>query len=549
MKAAKHFNMENILILILFAFGILYGQATSSCPFSDPQCHPLCIEYKGECKYCRCKVISAPSSGGGSSSRDKYGGNGSGSSDRYGGSGSGLSAKWNSNYGLRDNSNSFGGGHTENSGSNSGGNTENTKVIIIHEKDTQTQQLSALPGLPMGGNMGGHMASHMSFNMPHGPMAVQNPFSHHTSSYGRGHSMNVPLKSPGIPKYCISVDKMEFEDCSCTVVDEGGCQTCPCYSASRFWIAVRPKESQDKPKPKHNECLGTTMCMMSCKGGYHLGETGSDGCQSCTCLKREQKQTEKTHKNEEKTCLKLYECIIKCSERKLGFTVGEETSDGCRSCKCQEGKSSGSGGKTNNGGGGSMMEMFGNTNGGNNVLKSPDKASNGSKAKCNPPMVMCTNDGNNLMQTMSGGSGSSAGSGGSSGSGNGSGSGSGPFNPMGGGSGSGGGMKNPFGSSSGGAGSGTGMKSPFGSSSGGAGSGAGMKSPFSKGGPGAGPGGAPGMGGMGPHGPSNPGFPSQKKVEQTSYNKNCFGPSCSAKDGGLVEGTLENDLIMGIFRK
>lgn len=124
-------------------------------------------------------VISAPSSGGGSSSRDKYGGNGSGSSDRYGGSGSGLSAKWNSNYGLRDNSNSFGGGHTENSGSNSGGNTENTKVIIIHEKDTQTQQLSALPGLPMGGNMGGHMASHMSFNMPHGPMAVQNPFSHH----------------------------------------------------------------------------------------------------------------------------------------------------------------------------------------------------------------------------------------------------------------------------------------------------------------------------------------------------------------------------------
>ncbi|CAG2198318.1 unnamed protein product [Mytilus edulis] len=334
MKAAKHFNMENILILILFAFGILYGQATSSCPFSDPQCHPLCIEYKGECKYCRCKVISAPSSGSGSSSRDKYGGSGSGSSDRYGGSGSGLSAKWNSNYGL-----------------------EIIQIVLEGVIQKILVQIVA-------------------------------------SSYGRGHSMNVPLKSPGIPKYCISVDKMEFEDCSCTVVDEGGCQTCPCYSASRFWIAVRPKESQEKPKPKHNECLGTTLCMMSCKGGYHLGETGSDGCQSCTCLKREQKQTEKTH-NEEKSCLKLYECIIKCSERKLGFTVGEETSDGCRSCKCQEGKSSGSGGKTNNGGGGSMMEMFGNTNGGNNVLKSPDKASNESKAKCNPPMVMCTNDGNN----------------------------------------------------------------------------------------------------------------------------------------------------------
>ncbi|XP_063438785.1 uncharacterized protein LOC134719755 [Mytilus trossulus] len=524
--------MENILILILVIFGFLYGQATSSCPFSDPQCHPLCIEYKGECKYCRCKVVSA-SSESGSSSRDKFGGSGSSSSDGYGGIGSGSSAKWNSNYG--DNSN---GHHTENSGSNSGGNTENTKVIIIHEKDTQPQQLSALPGLPMGGYMGGNMGGHMPLNMPHGPMTAQNPFSHHTSSYGRGHSMNVPLKSPGIPKYCISVDKMDFENCPCTVVDEGGCQTCPCYSASRFWIAVRQKETQEKPKPKQNECLGTTLCMMSCKGGYHLGETGSDGCQSCTCLKREQTKPEKPQKNEEKSCLKLYECIIKCSEKKLGFTVGEETSDGCRSCKCEEEKSSGSGGKTN-GGGGSMMKMFGNTNGGNNVLKSPDKAGNESKAKCNPPMVMCTNDGNNLMQTMVGGSGGSDGSGGSSGSG--------AFNPMGGGSGSGEGMKSPFGSSSGGSGSGAGMKSPFGSSSGGSGSGAGMKSPFGKGGGGAG--GAPGMGGMGPHGPSNPGFPSQKKVEQTSYNDNCFGPSCSAKDGGLVEGTLENDLSMGIFRK
>ncbi|CAC5360490.1 unnamed protein product [Mytilus coruscus] len=474
---------------------MLKRQTKSSCPFSDPDCHPLCIEYIRECKYCRCKVSS---SGSRSSSSDKFGGSGSSSSDKYGGSGSGSSDKWTSKYG--DNSNSFGGGYTDNSGSNSGGNTENTKVIIIHEKDTQTQQLTALPGLPM------------------------------TSSYGRGHSMNVPLKSPGIPKYCISVDKMDFEDCPCTVVDEGGCLTCPCYSASRFWIAVRQKESHEKPKPKHNECIGTTLCMMSCKGGYHLGETGSDGCQSCTCIKREQKQPQKPQNNE-KTCLKLYQCIIKCSERKLGFTVGEETSDGCRSCKCEEENSGGgSGGKTNNGGSGSMMKMFGNTNGGNNVLKSPDKGvgtsgGNESKTKCNPPMVMCTNDGNNLMQTMSGGSGGSSGSGSGIGSGVmnlGSGD-SGPFNPMGRGSGSGGGMKSPFGSSSGGSGSGSGMKSPFGN-----------------GGPGAGTGGGPGMGGMGPHGPS---------MEQTAYNENCFGPSCSAKDGGLVEGTLENDLIMGRFRK
>lgn len=125
---------------------------------------------------CLFSVVSA-SSESGSSSRDKFGGSGSSSSDRYGGSGSSSSAKWNSNFG--DNSN---GHHSENSGSNSGGNTENTKVIIIHEKDTQTQQLTALPGLPMGGNMGGHMGGLMPFNMPHGPMTAQNPFSHHVST-------------------------------------------------------------------------------------------------------------------------------------------------------------------------------------------------------------------------------------------------------------------------------------------------------------------------------------------------------------------------------
>jgi hypothetical protein len=56
------------------------------------------------------------------------------------------------------------------------------------------------------------------------------------------------------------------------------------FLASRFWIAVRTKASKPKPKEK-KECVGTLLCMMSCKGGYHLGETGPDGCQSCTCLK------------------------------------------------------------------------------------------------------------------------------------------------------------------------------------------------------------------------------------------------------------------------
>jgi hypothetical protein len=33
--------------------------------------------------------------------------------------------------------------------------------------------------------------------------------------------------------------------------------------------------------------MSTVLCMLSCKTGYSLGATGSDGCQSCTCLARE----------------------------------------------------------------------------------------------------------------------------------------------------------------------------------------------------------------------------------------------------------------------
>lgn len=70
-------------------------------------------------------------------------------------------------------------------------------------------------------------------------------------------------------------------------------------------------------------------------------------------------------KKQEKECLKVYECIIKCSEKKLGFTVGEETSNGCRSCKClmEEHSTGGSSGyKWTTGSGGFNT---GNSNGNN----------------------------------------------------------------------------------------------------------------------------------------------------------------------------------------
>lgn len=76
-----------------------------------------------------------------------------------------MSDKWNSEISGHSN---------KGEPKNNEGNSENTKVVIIHETDTQTNQLTSLPGLPMAG--------HMPFNIPHGPMAPQNPFVHHVST-------------------------------------------------------------------------------------------------------------------------------------------------------------------------------------------------------------------------------------------------------------------------------------------------------------------------------------------------------------------------------
>ena len=61
--------------------------------------------------------------------------------------------------------------------------------------------------------------------------------------------------------------------------------------ASRFWIAVKQKNTSNKPKPEKKECIGTMLCMLTCKSGYQLGKTGPDGCQACTCLKHGKAKT------------------------------------------------------------------------------------------------------------------------------------------------------------------------------------------------------------------------------------------------------------------
>lgn len=34
------------------------------------------------------------------------------------------------------------------------------------------------------------------------------------------------------------------------------------------------------------DCLGTIICMLSCKDGYTLGRKDPDGCQACHCTKK-----------------------------------------------------------------------------------------------------------------------------------------------------------------------------------------------------------------------------------------------------------------------
>ena len=49
--------------------------------------------------------------------------------------------------------------------------------------------------------------------------------------------------------------------------------------------------SREEHTEKKHDCMGTILCMLSCKDGYQLGPTQNDGCQSCTCAKEQGKPT------------------------------------------------------------------------------------------------------------------------------------------------------------------------------------------------------------------------------------------------------------------
>lgn len=57
--------------------------------------------------------------------------------------------------------------------------------------------------------------------------------------------------------------------------------------ATKAWMPVCENSPAPRPHPKpQNSCVGTKLCITSCKGEVKIGETGPDGCQRCTCMKK-----------------------------------------------------------------------------------------------------------------------------------------------------------------------------------------------------------------------------------------------------------------------
>ena len=62
---------------------------------------------------------------------------------------------------------------------------------------------------------------------------------------------------------------------------------CFTVSATKAWMPVCEGPAKATPQTaSHNSCVGTKLCIMSCDGEAKIGETGPDGCQRCTCIKK-----------------------------------------------------------------------------------------------------------------------------------------------------------------------------------------------------------------------------------------------------------------------
>ncbi|XP_048749648.2 uncharacterized protein LOC125661619 isoform X3 [Ostrea edulis] len=446
------------------------------CPPEDPNCHPWCIEYVNKCRVCRCnseKGFDKQRTGGTSES-------GSGSDTDYwnGEFGSSGGDSWSS---LREKLGSNGG-----DGWGSNGNGGKTNIIIIEKEKKPESNMMSFPGSSFAGK------SPFQFSGL-GPAMMNFPPRQHSIPAGCK-TKNVPLVSPGVPRYCVTGIIIDCPH-GCVVTDEFGCNTCPCAPATKAWMPVCENSPAPRPHPKpQNSCVGTKLCITSCKGEVKIGETGPDGCQRCTCMKKESNvvsmATTTTPKPTTKNvmeCTKLIACMIKCKD--TGYVIGDTQIDGCPSCQCKQ-KSSNNINNNNNDGGGGMQSWSGgssgngmtsgmNTASGNGILNNVSGGSGSGGSKCQFPLC------------IDGGSGSGGGnpmmpSAGSGSSGSSSGGCAGPFcaSMMGGGGGgmgggSGGGMMMGGGGGGGSSGSGGPFQSSLSSAAAASGGmGSAMKSPF-----------------------------------------------------------------------
>ncbi|KAK3577356.1 hypothetical protein CHS0354_008453, partial [Potamilus streckersoni] len=269
-----------------------YSETPDDCPPVDPNCHPWCIVYdRGHCRYCRCKEEE---SGGGSRTD--------------------IASSW------------------ENEISASSHRDDDTiEHPVYYEEKIQNSNFN--------GNFGPFS------NLQSSSLSVPSPWSCERSAVQKpGYKLvKVPLAAPGTPRYCIRGPIVCPE--TCVRVDEWDCQSCPCHPAGMQTMCVYVKAEEDH-KPQPLSCLSTTLCMLSCKGGYHLGERRTDSCQTCTCLKESipHTMTQAPAPAAKYDCLEVLACMLKCEN---GYKVGKVQANGCQSCQCLEKSSTGNTGTQN----------------------------------------------------------------------------------------------------------------------------------------------------------------------------------------------------------
>ncbi|CAC5379225.1 unnamed protein product [Mytilus coruscus] len=128
-----------------------------------------------------------------------------------------------------------------------------------------------------------------------------------------------PLSQCPGTKLCMQTCKGKY---SLGNVDRNGCKTCTCHTTH-----VSTHHSSNKPTPAPTKapakmsCMSTVMCMLTCKNGYQLGATKTDGCQECACVVPQVVKMEVT-------CASKLTCSSGCN---VGYKCG---TDGCPTCGC-----------------------------------------------------------------------------------------------------------------------------------------------------------------------------------------------------------------------